>query len=169
MKRSRSDTILPKANYPRTHRDIEHVHTDATHVLLAENTLLRRPLEGSNARILDFVQVLHTLGDIHKHVRAGRVGAEAPDLTRVGDVPAELVGEDARPDLVIVAGVDLAGLDGLREGLVNGHRLGVETVVLVLRLGERDNRGLGLDGLTEADDGVGDLEGDTRVVILEIL
>ena len=152
-----------------TYRHIEDVHTDTTHVLLAENTLLRRPLEGSNARILDFVEVLHTLRDIDEHVRASGVRTEAPDLAGIGDVPAELVGEDARADLVIVAGVDLAGLDRLREGLVDGQGLRVETVVLVLRLRKRDNGRLGLDGLAETDDGVRNLEGNTGVVLLEIL
>ena len=112
--------------------NIEDVDTDTTHVLLAENTLLRRPLEGSNARILDFVEVLHTLGGIHEDVGASGVRTEAPDLTRVGDVPAELVGEDSRADLVIVTRVDLAALDRLGERLVDGLSLRVQTVVLVL-------------------------------------
>ena len=152
-----------------TYRHIEDVHTDTTHVLLAQDTLLGRPLEGSNARILDFVEVLHTLGGIDEDVGAGGVGAEAPDLTGVGDVPAELVGEDTSADLVIVAGVDLAGLNGEGELLLNWLRLRVETVVLVLRLGERDDGRLRLDGLTVADDRVRNLEGDTSVVLLEIL
>ena len=152
-----------------TYRHIENVHTDTTHVLLAQDTLLGRPLEGSNARILDFVEVLHTLGDIDEDVRACRVGAEAPDLAGIGDVPTELVGEDTSADLVIITGVDLAGLDRLGKRLVDGHSLRVETVVLVLRLRERDDRRLGLDGLTETDDRVRDLERDTSVVLLEIL
>ena len=153
----------------KTYRNIENVDTNTTHVLLSADTFLGGPLEGGNARVLDFVQVLNTLGDIDEQVGTSGVGTETPDLTGIGDVPAELIGEDTSADLVIVAGVDLAGLNRESEGLVNGHGLRVETVVLVLRLRERDNRGLGLDGLTEADDGVGDLEGDTRVVILEIL
>ena len=154
---------------PTTYRNIKDVHTDTTHVLLAENTLLRRPLEGSNARILDFVEVLHTLGDINEHVRAGGLRAETPDLTRIRDVPAVLVSEDTRADLVIVTGVDLAVLDGEGKLLIEGLSLGVKTVVLVLRLGESDDRRLGLDGLTVTDDGVGLLERDTGVILLEIL
>ena len=166
---SRDDLSSTTVNSISVKGNIEDVDTDTTHVLVSHGTFLGGPLEGSNARILDFVEVLHTLRDIDEHVRASGVRTEAPDLAGIGDVPAELVGEDARPDLVIVAGVDLAGLDGLREGLVNGHRLGVETVVLVLRLGEGDNRGLSPDGLTVGDDRVGDLEGNTSVVLLEIL
>ena len=153
----------------KTYSNIEDVEADTTHVLFAEDTLLCRPLEGSNARILDFVEVLHTLGDIDEHVRAGGLRAETPYLTRVRYVPAVLVSENTRAGLVIVTSVDLAGLDRLREGLVDGQGLRVETVVLVLRLRKRDNGRLGLDGLAETDDGVRNLEGNTGVVLLEIL
>lgn len=103
----------------KLYRHIENVYTNTTHVLLAKNTLLRRPLERSNTRILDFVEILHTLGDIDQDVGASCVGTKTPDLTGVGNVPAELVGEDARADFVIVAGVDFARLDGQRELLVD--------------------------------------------------
>ena len=152
-----------------TYRHIEDVHTDTTHVLLAKDTLLGRPLEGSHARILDFVEVLHTLGGIDEDIGASGVGTEAPDLTRVGDIPAELVGENTRADLVIVTSVDLAVLDGLGKLLLDRLGLGVETVVLVLGLRQGDDGRLGLDGLTVRNDGVGNLEGDTGVVVLEIL
>ena len=161
----------PNSNADRIHayRDIKNVDTDTTHVLLSTDTLLRCPLERSDARVLDLVEVLHTLRDIDEHVGAGRVGAEAPDLPGIGDVPAELVRERARTELVIVTGADLAGLDGLRELRLDGHGLDEETVVLVLGLGQRNDGRLSLDGLTVTDDGVGDLEGNTSVVLLEIL
>jgi hypothetical protein len=41
--------------------------------------------------------------------------------------------------------------------------------VLVLGLGKGGHGGLGLNGLTVTDDGVGDLEGNTSVVLDEIL
>ena len=152
-----------------TYSHIENVEPDATHVFLSEHTLLRGPLEGSHTRVLDLVEVLNTLRDVDKDVGASGVGTEAPDLTRVGDIPAELVGENTRADLVIVTSVDLAVLDGLGKLLLDRLGLGVETVVLVLRLRQGNHRGLGLDGLTIRDDGVGDLEGNTGVVLLEIL
>ncbi len=133
-KRSASTRFLEVLRPRGTYRHIEDVHADTTHVLLAQDTLLRRPLERSHTRVLDLVEVLHSLGGIDEDVGAGRVGTEAPDLAGVGDVPAELVGEDPRADLVIVAGVDLARLDRLRELLLDGLRLRVEPVVLVLRL-----------------------------------
>lgn len=117
-----------------TYSNIEDVEANTTHVLLTADTLLSSPLEGGNARVLDFVQVLNTLGDINEQVRAGGVGAEAPNLPGVSDVPAELVSEDTGTELVIVTGVDLAGLDGEGELLFDGHSLDVETVVLILGL-----------------------------------
>ena len=152
-----------------TYRHIEDVHTDTTHVLLAKDTLLGRPLEGGNARVLDFVEVLNTLGDINEQVRAGGVGTETPDLPGISNIPTELISEDTSTELEIVTGVDLAVLDGEGELLIDGHSLGVETIVLVLRLGESDDGGLGLDGLTVRNDGIRLLQRDTSVVLLKIL
>ena len=115
-----------------THRNIEDVHTDTTHVLLSADTLLGRPLEGSNTRILDFVQVLNTLGDINNHVGTSGVGTETPDLPRVRNIPSELVGKDTRTKLEIVTSADLTTLDGLGQFFVDGQGLDVETIVLVL-------------------------------------
>ena len=41
--------------------------------------------------------------------------------------------------------------------------------MFVLGLGQGNDGGLGLDGLTVTDDGVRNLEGNTSVVFLEIL
>ena len=112
---------------------------------------------------------MHTLGDIDHQVGASGVGTEGPDLTGVRHIPAELVSEETGTELVIVTGVDLAGLDRKGELLLDGESLDVETVVLVLRLRQSNDGGLSLDGLTVRDDGVGDLEGNTGVVLLEIL
>lgn len=109
------------------------------------------------------------LGGVDKEVGSSAIGAEAPNLPGVGDVPSVLIGEKTRAELEVVAGGDLAILNGLGNLLVN--RLGghVQPVVLVLGLGEGDHGRRGLDGLPVGDDGVGDLEGDTGVVLDEIL
>jgi len=67
------------------------VEADATHVLLGKDTLLGGPLEARNARILDLSKVLHGLGNIDEDVGASGVGAKAPDLAGIGDVPAVVV------------------------------------------------------------------------------
>ena len=69
--------------------------------------LLGGPLESSDDRILDLVEVLHSLGAVDEDVGAGGVGAEAPDLTGLGDVVLVLVGQVATTGLEVVAGVDL--------------------------------------------------------------
>jgi hypothetical protein len=127
------------------------------------------PLESGNARILDFVEELNSLGGVDKEVRSGTIGTEAPDLSGIGNVPAVLVGENTGTELEVVTGTDLALLDGLGDLLIDGLSGNVETVVLVLRLGESGHRGLGGDTLTVSDDGRGDLEGNTGVVLDEIL
>lgn len=80
-----------------------------------------------------------------------------------------LVGHVTGAELEVVAGGDLAGLNVASDLLGEGLSLHVETVVLVLRLGKGDHGGLGLDGLLVSNDGLGLLEGNTGVVLLEIL
>jgi len=152
-----------------TYSNIKNVEADSTHVLLSADTFLRCPLEGSNAIILDFIEVLHTLGDIHEQVGAGSIRTKAPNLPCIGDIPTVLVGEDTSTSFVIVTGVDGTSLDCLGELLIERQGRGIETVVLVLRLGQGHNRGLSLDSLTVADYRVRDLERNASVVFLEIL
>jgi hypothetical protein len=152
-----------------TYSNIKNVEADTTHILLSADTLFRGPLEGGNTRVLDFVEVLNTLRGINEQIGASGFGTETPDLPCVSDIPTEFISEDASPSLVIVTGVDGTGLDSLGELLIKRQGLGVETVVLVLGLGQCHNRGLSLDSLTVTDDRVGDLERNTGVVFLEIL
>ena len=76
-------------------------------------------MESSNNRVLDFVEVLDTLGAVHQNVGAGGVGAEAPDLPGLSDVILVLVSQVAGTDLEVVPGVDLALLKHGRNFLVN--------------------------------------------------
>jgi hypothetical protein len=139
--------------------DVVDVVLDRAHVLLAEHTLLGGPLEGGDERVLDLVKVLDT--HVDEGVGAGGLGAEAPDLTGLSDVPAVLLGELAGAGLGVVAGGDLAVLDGLRQAVSEGLGGEVETVVLVGRLGQTGLVGLVGDGLAERHDGVGGLELDS--------
>ena len=47
-----------------------HLEYNTAHVLLAHDTLLGGPLEGGNTRVLDLIQVLHSLGHIRQQVGA---------------------------------------------------------------------------------------------------
>jgi len=150
--------------------DILHVEADSTHVLVGHGSFLGHPLEGSNHRVLDLVQVLDGLGHINEDVGAGGLGSEAPDLAGIVDIPAVGLGQMASADLGVVTGVDLAFVDLLLELLIHGHGNGVDTVVLVGGLGEALHGRLGRNGLTVGDDGVGNLDlGSSHEVLLEIL
>ena len=152
-----------------THGNIEDINSDTTHVLFSADTLLGSPLEGGDTRILNFVQVLHTLGDINHQVGTSCIGAETPDLPGVGNIPSVLVSHNPCTSLEIVTGINLAVFNSEGEFLIEGQGLEIQTVVLVLGFRQGNDGGLGLDGLTVTDDGVRNLERDTSVVFLEIL
>ncbi|TKW57868.1 hypothetical protein CTA1_8343 [Colletotrichum tanaceti] len=149
--------------------DIHDVPANGTHRLLGNGTLAGGPLETRDNGVLDFVEVLDGLGLVDEQVGASGVGAEGPDLTGVGDVPAEVIGQNAGTSLEVITGADLAGLDLLGELLVNGLSDHVDTVVLVGRLRQSSDAGLADNGLTVLDDGVGDDEGNTGVVVHQIV
>jgi hypothetical protein len=149
--------------------NIEDVEADGTHGLLSDGTLTGGPLESRDNGILDFVEVLHGLGLVDEQVGTGGVGTEAPNLTGIGDIPAVLIGHDTGTSLEVVTGADLAGLNGEGDILLDGLSGHVQTVVLVGRLGQSSHAGLASNGLTVSNDGVGDTEGNTSVVLLEIL
>lgn len=148
---------------------IKDVEADRAHRLLSNGTLTGGPLETRDERVLDFVEVLDGLGLVNQQVGTGGVGTEAPNLTGIGNIPAVVISEETGTGLEVVTGVDLAGLDGEGDLLAEGLSSDVETVVLVGRLGQGGHAGLTADGFTVGDDGVGDTERDTGVVLLEIL
>ena len=131
--------------------------------------LLGGPLESSHNGVLDLVEVLHSLGAVDEDVGAGGVGAEAPDLTGLGDVVLVLVGQVATTDLEVVTGVHLSLVNVLGEAVGHGHGLHEQPVVLVGRLGQTHLARLLGHGLTVGHDGIGLLQGDLGVVLLEIL
>jgi hypothetical protein len=151
------------------YRKIKKVESDTTHGLFSAYTFLGNPLECGHTRILNFIKVLNTLGDIDEEIWAGSFGSEAPDLPCVGDIPSELVCENTCANFSIVTRVDLAGLDSNREFLFDRHGSDVQTIVLVLRFRQRSNRRFGLDSLTITDDRIRLLERDTSVILFKIL
>lgn len=83
-------------------------HSDKNGLKHSAFYLLRCPLESSHNRVLDFVKVLHSLCAIDQDVGAGGVGAEAPDLSGLGDVVFVLVGQVATTDLKVLLGSHFA-------------------------------------------------------------
>ena len=118
----------------KLYRHIENVYTNTTHVLLAKNTLLRRPLERSNTRILDFIEVLYTLGDINHQVRTSGFRSETPDLSGLSNIPAVGIRKYTTTSFEIITSIDFTSLNSFCELFVKWHGLDVETVMLVLGL-----------------------------------
>jgi hypothetical protein len=112
--------------------DIVDVESDTSQVFVAKDTFLGGPGKGSNARVLDFVQVLHTLGDINKHVGTRvLIRTEAPDLTGISGVPLEFLSEDASTHLNLLTAFNLTLINGLSQVLLERLSSHVETVVFV--------------------------------------
>lgn len=149
--------------------NIQDVETDRAHGLLRDRTFTGGPLETRDEGVLDFLEVLDSLSLVDQQVGTAAVRTEAPDLTGIGDIPAVLVGQDTGTSLEIVTWVDLAALDGLANLLIQLVGGNVQTVVLVGRLGQGGHARVAGDSLTVRDDGVGDTERNTSVVLLEIL
>ncbi|GFG13553.1 hypothetical protein IFM61392_07987, partial [Aspergillus lentulus] len=71
--------------------------------LLSNGTLTGGPLETRDEGVLDFVEVLDGLGLVNQQVGTGGVGTEAPNLTGIGNIPAEVVSEDTGTDTCLQA------------------------------------------------------------------
>jgi hypothetical protein len=89
-------------------------------------------LESSHATILDFVQILHTLGDINQKVRASGIRAKRPNLPGIGNIPTILICKNASASFEIVARADFSRFNILCQLLLERQGLDVETIVLVL-------------------------------------
>jgi hypothetical protein len=149
--------------------DIHDVESARTHGLFSDRSFTGSPLETRDNRILDFVQVLHSLGLVNQQVGTVGIGTKAPNLTGISDIPAKVVSQDTGTSLEIVTGGDTASLDFFGNLLVKGLGNHVQTVVLVGGFRQGSHAGLASDGLTVRNDRVGDTEGNTSVVLLEIL
>lgn len=80
--------------------------SENSYLLLSHGSLVHGPVESADDRLLDFVQVVHTLRGVDEDVGSGPLGSEGPYLTRFGYVPLVRVRE--------VAGAGLPG-GGRRE------------------------------------------------------
>jgi len=149
--------------------DVVNVESDTTDVFFAHWTFLGGPLESADNRVLNFVEVLNTLGGVDNNVWAGTFWSECPDLTCLTDVPFVVICEVPTTDLWIVFGGDFVVVHFLGELFAKRGSLHVKTVVLVWRLGEAHTVGRALDTFSEGDNWVGLSEWNTGVVFFEIL
>ena len=60
------------------------------------------PLESSDNRVLNLIQILNTLGAVNQKVGSIGVRAEAPDLPSFGDVVLVLVSQVTATDLKVL-------------------------------------------------------------------
>mmetsp|Transcript_3905 Transcript_3905/g.7087 ORF Transcript_3905/g.7087 Transcript_3905/m.7087 type:complete len:270 (+) Transcript_3905:540-1349(+) len=153
---------------------IGEVECNTTHVLVTHNTFLGSPLHSANHGIPNFGDVLHSLGDIHEHVRTSGIWGKAPNLLAHFFIHAIVLGQDLCTSLEIVTSSDLTFLDGVGQSFGQRLRVDEHTVVLVRRLGQADTRFGSIlnscDGLTVGNDRVGHLDLSTvHKVILKIL
>ena len=147
---------LPACVWKQTHR---YVHTEKNRIWQwCVTHLLGGPLETSDNGVLDFIQVLHSLGAVDEHVGSAALGTEAPDLPGLGDVPRVLLGEKTGTCLQLLLGEDVSLVDVLGQAVGHGHGSHEETVVLVWWLGQAHAVGLLRDGFTVRHNGVGFLQ-----------
>lgn len=100
--------------------------------IYTRTNLFGGPLESSNHRVLNLVEVLHTLADVNDHVGSCPLGTKAPDLATVSRIPLILLREQPgsglgvilRSDFTLqqhVAG-DSKGVGWGRGGMGKGER-----------------------------------------------
>jgi len=148
---------------------VMEVVSDTSHVLVAHGTFFGGPLEGRLHGVLDFVKELSTLGDIDEHVWSVGVWAEAPDLLRIGLVPAEFVDEALGSLLGLGLWSKCLLLDEIREFVTEWLGLDEKSVVLVWRFGEAHLGGFFSDGLLVSDDWVTLLNVTLGILLNKIL
>lgn len=148
---------------------VDDVDSEASHVLVGEDTVLGGTLEGSDHGVLDFGHVLDGLGHIDQQVRAGVVSSEAPDLEGIILLPLELLNESLGPALNVILWSDFSLFDGFLESFNHVLAVGEDSVVLVLGLDEALLAGFGSDGLLIGDDWVALDDIALGVVLLQIV
>jgi len=149
--------------------NILNVEADTSHVLVGQDTLLGGPLEGSLARVHDFVEELALLGGINKQVGASGLGAEAPNLHCIIGVPLVFVLEDLLAELGVLLGVDLLVLNSEGEIVGEGASFSEDSVMLVGGLGEALLGRFISDGFLVGDNWVTLLQWALGVFLFEIL
>ena len=79
--------------------------------------LFRSPLESSNDRVLNFIQVLDSLGSVNNNVGAHGVGTETPNLSGFGDIIFVLIGQVTATNLEVLFVANFA-LKSLKKKII---------------------------------------------------
>jgi len=88
-------------------------------------------LEGSFEGVLDFVQILNSLGLINKEIWTRGFWTETPDLLCIIDIPFEFVSKSSVSNLLILLGIDIISFNSIGQVITEGFGNNVQSVVLV--------------------------------------
>ena len=149
--------------------NILDVEADTSHVLISHNTLLSGPLEGSFSGVLNFLKILHLLGNIDEEVSTSGLRTEAPDLLGIIRIPFIVINKCSHSLSSVLLGSNLVILDSLSEFVTERRSSAEKSVMLVGRLGETNLTGFFNDSLFVGDDWVTLLDWALGVLLLEIL
>jgi hypothetical protein len=109
-----------------------NVEADSSHVFISHDTLLGGPLEGSLARVLDFIHKLTLSGGINKEISTSGLGTETPNLLGIVGIPTVLILQDLVADLDVLLGSNLIGFNAVGE-LVTHRGSNTENSVVLVR------------------------------------
>jgi hypothetical protein len=111
--------------------DVLDVEADASHVFFRHNTFFGSPLEGSLARVLNFVHELALRSCVNKQVCTGGLRSEAPNLLGFVGIPAIFVLEDLVADLDVLFSSNLLIFNCFRKLVAHWGGNAEDSVVLV--------------------------------------
>jgi hypothetical protein len=148
---------------------IEELDANVSASLIGHRSLLDSPVEASDDRFLDFVQVVDTLGVVNEEIGSVAIRSEGPDLSGFTSIPSVVIDELSGSSLHIFSGVDLTIFDGISKAVLEGVGSAVKSIVLVGGLGETVFSGFTSDSFSERHDRVGDVHLSAHEIFLEIL
>jgi len=111
--------------------NVHNVESDTSHVFFCHDTFFGGPLEGSFEGVLDFVQILNSLGLINKEIWTRGFWTETPDLLCIIDIPFEFVSKSSVSNLLILLGIDIISFNSVGQVITEGFGNNVQSVVLV--------------------------------------
>mmetsp|Transcript_25046 Transcript_25046/g.53989 ORF Transcript_25046/g.53989 Transcript_25046/m.53989 type:complete len:483 (+) Transcript_25046:135-1583(+) len=149
--------------------NIHEVEPASTHLFLTKRTVLGGPGETADNRLLNFEEVVHTLGGVNEKIGSSALRSKGPNLTGLSDIPAKFIRHLTALGLRLVTGGNFTIINRKTEFSTNSSSLHKETVVLVGRLGKTGLVRLAGTCLTEGDDGIRDLDLSSHKVLLKIL
>lgn len=99
---SRDDLTTSSVNSVSMKSNIHNVESNTSHVFFSHDGFFSGPLEGSFARVLNFVKILDGLSLINKKVRSRCLRSEAPDFLGIIDIPFIFVSKSSVSFLLIL-------------------------------------------------------------------